>query len=568
MRPYIWLLLIPMALSAQVANGVRGVPAAPPPTPVADLATVEGQVFNALDGSPLRKASIVMNRSSGGPTAAGAVTHYSATSDASGHFSFGGIEPGTYRVSATHIAFLGIEYNAHRPGGYGTPIELGRAQKMTGVDFHLTPHGVISGKIADEDGDPLQSVQMQLLHVNYVPGGSHLVQVSNAATDDLGEFRLAGITPGKYYLRATYRDPAAVAPGRGGTLTGPRARPLEEDYVPTYVPGVTDSSAASPIVLAPGEQMPGLNLRLTKIHTVRVSGRVENTTRVPPPGGRGPAIPNPQLLVHLQSRNALDPGVLTAAVQTGGVFELSGVAPGAYTLMAVTGAHSARQSLDVGNSNIEGLNLVLNPGVTATGHVHVDGDAPLPPGYLAVQIVPREDLPGVFHQPAKVDAEANFRFDDVDPMLYSVTMVPPPGYYLKSIRAANTDALVSGLDLRNGAGTLDILLGTNPPQVAGSVLNSDTQRPAPGVTVVLVPQEKERQSQTFFYLTATTDRNGNFNFTHGLMQGEYKVYAWEDVPTNAWYDPEFMKEFDGKGESVSAREGSPVNLKLTMIPAR
>jgi hypothetical protein len=29
-----------------------------------------------------------------------------------------------------------------------------------------------------------------------------------------------------------------------------------------------------------------------------------------------------------------------------------------------------------------------------------------------------------------------------------------------------------------------------------------------------------------------------------------------------------MKTYEGKGESVSAKEASPVNVKLTMIPAK
>ena len=46
------------------------------------------------------------------------------------------------------------------------------------------------------------------------------------------------------------------------------------------------------------------------------------------------------------------------------------------------------------------------------------------------------------------------------------------------------------------------------------------------------------------------------------------IYAWEDVQFGQWFDPDFMKAYEGKGESVSAKEASPVNVKLTMIPAK
>lgn len=586
MRYFVLLLLVPLALSAQVVTAGRGgnpqagrggtVAPPPPPTPAEDLATLEGQVFNALGGTPLRKVNITMNRQNSGPMAPGSRGNYSATSDASGRFSISGVEPGTYRVNANHTGFLSMEYNARRPGGPGTSLDLGRAQKMTGVDFRLTPHGVISGKITDEDGDPLERVQMQLMHVVYVQGHKQLQQTNNQATNDLGEFRFSGVIPGKYYLcAANSNQRMGIMPAGAGVE--------HEDYVPTFFPGVTDISAAAPIEMGPGDQMQGLNLRLTKTHTVQVKGRVVNNSQLPPPGGRESTYTTPdgQVFntgapnqVHLQPRSSLSPTAnnVTTTSRPDGTFEFPSVAPGAYNLIAVVNpgnkAHATRQSLDVGNANIEGINLAINPGVTVSGHVRYDGDAPQPLPSLTVRLTPRETLPGVpAPQPAKVDADGNFRFDDINPELYNVNINTPQSLYLKSMRAGSSDAMVSGLDLGNGAGSLDILLGTNPPQVGGSVLNPATQQPAAAVTVVLMPREKERQNQNYFYSTTNSDQYGNFTFNR-VTPGEYMIYAWEDVQFGQWFDPDFMKAYEGKGESVSAKEASPVNVKLTMIPAK
>jgi 5-hydroxyisourate hydrolase-like protein (transthyretin family) len=99
------------------------------------------------------------------------------------------------------------------------------------------------------------------------------------------------------------------------------------------------------------------------------------------------------------------------------------------------------------------------------------------------------------------------------------------------------------------------------------VLNSETGQPAAAVTVVLMPREKERQGESYFYSTTSTDQYGSFSFPR-VTPGEYQVYAWEDVEFGQWFDPEWIKTYDGKGESLEAKEGSPVNLKLTMIPAK
>ena len=94
--------------------------------------------------------------------------------------------------------------------------------------------------------------------------------------------------------------------------------------------------------------------------------------------------------------------------------------------------------------------------------------------------------------------------------------------------------------------------------------NSKTQQPAPGATVVLIPQEKERRDQIQYYKTVTTDQYGRFTLKN-LDPGEYKVFAWEDVETGAYMDPDFVGPVESRGESLTIREGSQENLQLKLI---
>ena len=162
------------------------------------------------------------------------------------------------------------------------------------------------------------------------------------------------------------------------------------------------------------------------------------------------------------------------------------------------------RSIDVGDTNLEGVSIAINPGADVTGHVHYDGDAPQPLPSLTVRLTA-------------------FNLDS-----YTVNINTPQGLYLKSVRSGNNDVMVSGLDLTNAAAPLDILMGLNPPQVGGSVANAETGQPAVAVTVVLMPREKERQDQSYFYSTTNSDQYGNFTFNR-VTPGEYQVYAWEDV---------------------------------------
>jgi hypothetical protein len=141
MRYLALLLFFPLSLTAQqrgaaVSNpqagkaGSNAVPLPPPATAAQDLASVEGTVFNALTGAPLRKATITISWQNS-EVAGGVRSNYSALTDAAGHFVINGIEPGRYRVNANHTGFLDMQYNTRRPGGPGTPLDLTRAQKLT-----------------------------------------------------------------------------------------------------------------------------------------------------------------------------------------------------------------------------------------------------------------------------------------------------------------------------------------------------------------------------------------------------------------------------------------------------
>lgn len=571
MRSLAVLLVIPFALSAQIggqiAPGQPGRPM-PPPSPPQDLCTIEGQVFDASTGEPLRKATISMN----------AAHAYGATSDAAGKFSITGIEPGQYRVSASHTGFLGMQYNARRPDGPGTMLELARAQKMSGVVFRLTPHGVITGRMVDEDGDPLQNVQIQLMRLVYTRGRKQLQQYNGANTNDLGDYRIAGVQPGKYYLCATYRGRMNVIMMDGnGAFNGGQLQP-QEDYAPTFYPGVTDIAAAVPMDMKPGQQLQGINLKLTKIHTVSVKGTVINNTAAaqpePLPGGRGGAVRINNVNLQLDPRNSLNPNGLAqgTSVRPDGTFDFPSVPPGSYNLIATSNAGNVRHSImlpiEVGNTNLEGVALTINPGVTVSGHIRIDGDTTDPIPSFMVRLNPW--TPGVniiVPQPAKADASNNFSFEDVNPQDFEVNVTPLTGsLYLKSIRAGNADVLNTGLDLSgDGSATLEIVIGVNAPQVTGTVQDPTTQQPAPAATVVLIPQEKERRETSLFYRTASTDQSGNFTFSR-VNPGEYRVYAWDEVENGAWFDPDFLQPVESKGSAISVREGNPVSVQLTLIP--
>jgi uncharacterized protein (DUF2141 family) len=85
-------------------------------------------------------------------------------------------------------------------------------------------------------------------------------------------------------------------------------------------------------------------------------------------------------------------------------------------------------------------------------------------------------------------------------------------------------------------------------------------------TVALVPQEKERIEQAAYYHQANSGQDGRFTFKN-LSPGKYKVFAWEDVESGAWMDPDFIKPVVDKGASVTVEEGGQQTVEVKLIPA-
>lgn len=256
-----------------------------------------------------------------------------------------------------------------------------------------------------------------------------------------------------------------------------------------------------------------------------------------------------------------------------GNFELTGVIPGSYTIQAYVSGNGKNYTtgvpINVGSDNVEDVKLVINPGFTVTGTLRVEGETTDNLSNVNLRLGPREQgAIGFSANMAKLNPDGTFRIEDVGPDRYNVMVFGlPEGFYVKSVRSGETDVLLSGYDATNGApGPLSVVLSPNAGQVSGTVQNPATQQPAPGASVVLIPQEKERRDVFNFYKTSTTDQFGNFTIKT-VTPGEYKVFAWEDLELGAYMDPEFVKSVESTSEAVSVKESGKPAVQLELIPA-
>src|SRR5207248_407059 len=140
-----------------------------------------------------------------------------------------------------------------------------------------------------------------------------------------------------------------------------------------------------------------------------------------------------------------------------GNFEIRGIAPGSYTLVASlydgNKSYTTRQPIDAGGANIENLNLTIKPGMELTGQVRIDGQAAATLSNIRVNLRPRDQGNMMFgptpNSQVKEDGTFTLSNASADQFSFYITGLPD-GFYVKSIRAGDDEALIAGLDLSKG----------------------------------------------------------------------------------------------------------------------
>jgi Carboxypeptidase regulatory-like domain len=131
------------------------------------------------------------------------------------------------------------------------------------VDVVLERAGTITGRVFDEFGEPMADARVEALLV--VDNRPLPVGGRSRETDDEGRFRLFDLQSSKYVLRA--EPPGSV----------PAMTPAGHDalaYTPAFAPGVPDAASAQVVVVGTTRDATGIDIRLSKQGTYRVSGTV------------------------------------------------------------------------------------------------------------------------------------------------------------------------------------------------------------------------------------------------------------------------------------------------------
>ena len=551
-----------IALPGAFAAAQTPSPAAKP----AARAVIEGIVTKDPGSEPVKKALIELiaeNQAEGGD--------YTAVTGADGTFHIAGILPGRYHLFAERTGLLEVE--KHRARTDGRVLNLAAGQEVKDLAIRLQAAAVVRGRVTDEDGDPMPNGQVAVLRQTYVSGRSRWEQAGSERTNDLGEYRIANLAAGSYYVSVSPPpDFKSLIETAGAAALEPRssgaAGKADMAYQQTYYPGTVDRGQAAPIQLRAGDDFP-VNFSLAPSPSLSIRGSVVN---LPPRA-------SPSIMVR--SRDfALVQGT---DLRPDGSFVLRDVSPGAYTVMATAEsgavAMMARQSVQVTGRSIEGLRLALQPGASIRGRLRLEtggSGGRLDPSriFLTLHAADGDDdddgvLPfGVAEASAhlaQVAPDGSFEFTGVPPGNYYVQLEESAGnsdWFLKSAVTAGGEASEAGINVNGGTIALDLLASTGGV-VEGTVSSKDGS-PVANAVVVAVPDPHLR-GRADRYRKTVSDQAGRFTL-RGVPPGEYTLFAWEGVDGEAYLNAEFLKSYEAQGSALRVGAGERKSLQLVVIP--
>ena len=435
---------------------------------------------------------------------------------------------------------------------------------MTGYQLEMTSRALISGRVVDEAGDPVQGVRVET--VAATPGNTPVVMIPtpNPPTDERGEFRLTA-APGKYYVQATVN-----ANGGGGVQERPEIRSdgtSEAIYATTFYPSSVRKDRGTVVEAVAGKDVGGIEIRLARQQQgLSISGVVSGFPDGPSRGYV--AIQFGESAQRITSGRSTSPAA-------DGKFRFDGLQPGYYRVWALyndagkTQLASRTLEWQLENSEIANVELALQPGVELSGTVRMEGEAA---GAAAKRTVKLEPATGYFMvnmgmTGGEVDGDGAFRIANIAPAKYRVKVSPlAENAYVKTLEIDGVAAAngVADLSKVSRAASGKMTVGGNGAQISGRVLDSDGEPMLTNVVMIFLARDVE-DIPPAGNGTAQASPDGKYTIK-AIVPGKYRLFGVDAFQIAGGNDAmDMFKKLFERGEEIEFKEGDRITKDLKVI---
>jgi hypothetical protein len=511
---------------------------------------VQGRVVQEPGGQGIRKVKVTLIARVSQTT-----PMYEAITDQAGQFKVENVEPGEYAMRLERPGYA-ADANTKRD----KTVKVVAGQDTKDLVFRMLAAAVISGKIVDLEGDPVPNVDVMAIGSTGGATTGNTGALMRGATNDLGEYRIADLSPGKYTVQAT--PPKSQAPS-ANEKDSTKDRLV---YVKTYFPGTLDERQAATVVVSSGGTAIA-NFAVQVSHAYRVSGTVAGL------GAQGMA----RLMLLAKNGQGEEQNLAE-----GGKFDFPNVLPGTYhaqVMMVSFGngqnpsmkMRTIRTPIEVNGSDMVGLQLQLDAGGDVRGRLRVEGEEKINWSELNVNLVTvaegEEEPAGLlvgFTQPSEVQEDGSFEIKNASEGNYQLAVGARSekfrDYYTKSVLLGGREVVDTGFAVSPGT-VLDVVVSAKGAGVRGTVVDREGE-PAAGASVVTIPASG-KLGRPDAYQYARADDSGHF-VVRGMNPGEFMVLAFEELQGD-YRTSEFAKKYEGKGKKVELDEGGKKSVVVKLI---
>jgi hypothetical protein len=525
---------------------------------------ITGHVQNAVTGDPVAGAEVRLIQFT--PISAmGNSGQHIASSQPDGSFLFDTVAPGLYALLATAPRYSPGRYKTNGSSNVMDSFAVQAGAQVAGLVIALQPYANLSGRVIDDSGQPVPHAQVRTFISVLMRGKTRLQPRTLANADDAGQFELKGVPNGKVYVVASPAHQVEAAHPPPAATATPESKP---SLVPTFYPDSLDLSNASALDVHSGQDQGDIAIHMKRAATFHIRGKVKVAVS-----------PDTKLRIEVSPRD----GAISYSSGQGtapgldGQFDIPGLIPGTYTLRLMDSGSAgngirfspmqhivSREDVTIGAGDVNGIVLSEAPSATLTWHARYDDDATANLSNVMVSLLSWDDPPSnaVPVMGANPDGSRSITVDAGHYLIHVGGV--PPGSYISSLQMNQTDALNKVVDLtQGGAAQVDIVFRKGLAELDGSLVSNDdaTSR---GGAIVLVPETLAPDGSNL--MMRGTGRSSAFSFTN-VPPGRYTAFAVEQFNYNAWQNPNFIANLQGRGVSIDLGENDRKRIELSPVSA-